>query len=315
MNMGNLKRSLYSLCLFICAACAFVILTGCASSEDTGKMQWDINELRSEIKELKKTSKSTTRMEQLNSKLKEIEETQGLSGRTVSDLLIQVQSLASEFQVLTGRFEESRYFSEKSSSELLESKDMLIEKMKALELAVSNLEKKIKRAQAAPPPVKKVTPPKKKAAPAKVKKETPKKAKKPDTATNVKSAVKNTYMSAYQAFKEGEITKSRKAFTAIINDFPENDYSDNARFWIGETYYKEGKFEDAILAYQELFDRNPKSDKVPGAMLKQGLAFYALKDKKTGKIILEKLIEKYPGSEPARLAIRKINKPVVPPKK
>ncbi len=50
-------------------------------------------------------------------------------------------------------------------------------------------------------------------------------------------------------------------------------------------------------------------------MLKQGLAFYSLKDQKTGKIILGKLIEKYPDSEQAKLAKKKMKKTVVPGKK
>ena len=46
-------------------------------------------------------------------------------------------------------------------------------------------------------------------------------------------------------------------------------------------------------------------------MLKQGLAFYALKEKKTGQLILEKLIEKFPDSEQARLAKKKMKQRVV----
>ncbi len=85
-------------------------------------------------------------------------------------------------------------------------------------------------------------------------------------------------------------------------DYSKNEYSDNARFWIAESYYKDGNYEDAILAYEELFKKNPGSDKESGAMLKQGLAFYALKDRKTGKIILEKLMDKYPdGVHQARV--------------
>jgi TolA-binding protein len=41
---------------------------------------------------------------------------------------------------------------------------------------------------------------------------------------------------------------------------------------------------------------------------KQGLSFYALKDEKTGKIVLEKLIEQFPNSEHAPLAKKKIGK-------
>jgi TolA-binding protein len=46
-------------------------------------------------------------------------------------------------------------------------------------------------------------------------------------------------------------------------------------------------------------------------MLKQGLAFFAIKDSRTGTIILEKLIDKYPDSEQAALARKKLRKSVV----
>ena len=85
----------------------------------------------------------------------------------------------------------------------------------------------------------------------------------------------------------------------MLNNYPDSEYSDNARFWIAESYY-EGNYEDAILAYEELFKKNPQSDKIAGAMLKQGSAFYELNDKKTGNIVLEKLIEKFPDSEQAK---------------
>ncbi len=306
-----------------------LIISGCASTEDTGRMQWDINELRAEIDKVKKTSKSTARMEKINRQIEGLEEAQKSTGQTVSDLMIQLQTMSSEFQVLTGRFEESRYFSEKSSSELIESKDQLLAKMKELEFELTDLKKKMDQSRVLAEQARKEEAEKaeqlkkaeeaaelKKAEEAKQAKRTVVKKMKQPAAKKEEgnSAIKDIYMTAYQNFKEGNIAEAREKFTSLLNEYDENDYSDNARFWIGETYYKEENFEDAILAYQELFDKNPKSDKVPGALLKQGLAFYALKDQKTGKIILERLIEKYPDTDPARLALRKIKKPSVPPK-
>jgi tol-pal system protein YbgF len=127
--------------------------------------------------------------------------------------------------------------------------------------------------------------------------------------------VKDAYLAAYQAFKEGKSEMAREQFIALLEAYPENEYSDNARFWLAESYYKDGNYEDAILAYEELFKKNPGSDKVPGAMLKQGLAFYALKDRKTGEIVLEKLVEKFPNTEAAKLALKKMNRTSLPPKK
>ncbi len=289
------------------------IFTGCASTDDIGRMQWDINQLRSDINKIRKNSQSTTRMEAVNKQLDAIEESQKTNSTTISDLMIQVQSLTSEFQVLTGRFEESKYFSEKSATELLEDKNTLSEKIRELELAMAELEKKTDKALIPPPP-----PPQ----PVPLKKETTKtvvtapgqKMNAVNGSKSQKDTVKDLYMSAYESYNKGNLDEARQSFGDLIKNYPENDYSDNARFWMGEVYYKEGKFEDAILSYQELFDKNPKSDKVPGAMLKQGLAFYALKDEKTGSIILEKLIEKYPFTEQAKLAKRKLSKRAVPSK-
>jgi tol-pal system protein YbgF len=280
-------------------------------------IQYDINNLRSDIKNIKKKSQSIEtqipgQKKQLDSRLQDIEETQKATGRTVSDLLIQIQSLTSEFQVLTGRFEEARYVSEKSASELLEGREMLLEKLKEVKLEVADLKEKITqteneieaiRVSRKAGEIKKTKKEKKKKTVVSGKKEEPQ-----------NTEIRDIYLAGYQALKKGEVADAREKFTSLLEDYSENEYSDNARFWIGETYYNEGNFEEAILAYEELFKEHPKSDKIPGAMLKQGLAFYSLKDQKTGKIILGKLIEKYPDSEQAKLAKKKMKKTVVPDK-
>jgi tol-pal system protein YbgF len=302
------------------------VITGCASTDDIGKIQWDINHLRSEIKDFKKSTPVSYQKNEVDRKLNTIEEKQKATGSTVSDLLIQLQSITSEFQVLTGQFEEVRFFSEKSLSELSTSKDILNAKVKELESAVEDLNRQIadlKNAVSAAEEEQKKTEQRRVAAEAekeKKAKKAKKAAKKQPTksssaSTSTKTKIKDIYMAGYQALREGKTAQAREKFTSILNNYPANEYSDNARFWIGEAYYKDENYADAILAYEELFKSNPDSDKVPGAMLKQGQAFYLIKDAKTGKIILEKLIEKYPRSEPAKLAKKKLNKPSLPKKK
>lgn len=285
---------------WICVLCFLVMLAGCATSQDLGRMQWEINALRSEVTKVKKTSQTIeTRLpgqeEKLTKEMQGLQEAQNATARTVSDLLIQIQSITTEFQRLTGQFEEAQYITEKSSTELSETRESLTTKIKELELSVADLKKKIETVEEA------------------IKAD---KAKKLASDKNTqRTTIKDKYLDAYQAFKDGRTGEAREKFTSLLNDYPENEYSDNARFWIGESYYKDGSYEDAILAYEELFKKNADSDKVPGAMLKQGLAFYALKEKKTGQLILEKLVEKFPDSEQARLARKKMKKLVVPKKK
>ena len=312
---------------------AVLSVWGCASTEEVGKMQYDVNKLRAEVYSIKKKSatienKLPDQEDLFEKKIRALEETQSATARTVSDLLIQLQSLTSEFQMLTGRFEESRYFTEKSSSEVLKSKETLETKTNDLELTVEDLKKKIEELKLVNTRLAEVdanfsrTDAELKKDIAELKARKPQVAeKKPVKATSKKTQtnagnekIKTLYMEGYESFKAGKTVEARTKLSSVLNDFGENDYSDNARFWIAESHYKDGSYEDAILAYEELFKKNPDSDKVPGALLKQGLAFYALKDKKTGEIILEKLIAKYPDSEQANLAMKKMRKTIVPKK-
>jgi TolA-binding protein len=41
---------------------------------------------------------------------------------------------------------------------------------------------------------------------------------------------------------------------------------------------------------------------VPNAMLRQALAFYEIKDKISSKLLLKKIIKKYPNSSEAKIA-------------
>ncbi len=292
---------------------ACFIISGCASTDDVGRIRWELNALKSDINKIKKTSQSMEteipgQKKQVDSKMSELDEKQKSTAKTVSDLLIEVQKLTSEFQALNGRFEEARYVSEKSSAELLDSKEKLSAKVKELELAIAGLEKKLAESAAREAAI----------TTAKEAEKAKEEVKEPEK-TGGKEAqiadVKDIYMSAYKLYKAGRAAEAREQFAAMLINYPDNEYSDNARFWIAESFYEEKSYEDAILAYEELFKKNPQSDKIPAAMLKQGSAFYELNDKKTGNIVLEKLVEKFPDSEQSKLALKKMGKPLPAKKK
>ena len=65
-------------------------------------------------------------------------------------------------------------------------------------------------------------------------------------------------------------------------------------------------YEKAILQFQEVVDRFPKSDKAAKAMLRQAEAFGNLGDKKSSTTLLKRVVELFPKSEEARLAARKL---------
>ena len=121
------------------------------------------------------------------------------------------------------------------------------------------------------------------------------------------SSDKQIYDNAKAAFDAGEMERARQGFQQLIKSFPKSDNADNAQFWIGESYYREKWYEKAILEYQTVIEKYPNGNKVPSAMLKQGLAFLQLGDKSNARLILVELQKKYPKSSEARIASQKLN--------
>jgi len=82
--------------------------------------------------------------------------------------------------------------------------------------------------------------------------------------------------------------------------------ADNAQFWIGEIYYNQKWYEKAILEYQKVIENYPNGNKVQSALLKQGFSFFNLGDKANARLIFTELIKKYPKSNEAEIAKKKL---------
>jgi len=112
----------------------------------------------------------------------------------------------------------------------------------------------------------------------------------------------NQYAAAYQTFKDGNYDKSRNEFKNFLAAFPDTEYAGNAQYWIGECYYFEKDYEQAILEYEKVSKNYPKGNKVSSALLKQGLSFLKLNDKTSARLILQHVIKDFPNTTQARIA-------------
>jgi tol-pal system protein YbgF len=114
------------------------------------------------------------------------------------------------------------------------------------------------------------------------------------------------YAAAYQTFKDGNYDKSRIEFKNFLATYPDTEYAGNSQFWIGECYFFEKNYEQAILEYEKVAKNYPKGNKVPYALLKQGLSFLKLNDKTSAKLILQQVIKDFPNTNQARIARAKL---------
>ncbi len=135
-------------------------------------------------------------------------------------------------------------------------------------------------------------------------------AEKTETASSGKPlpTADQLYDDALKLLEKNDTKGARDHLILLMKEYPGFSYVDNAQFWIGETYYREKWYQKAILEYQKVIENYPKGGKVPAAYLKQGLAFFELKEPDNGRLILNQLIKKYPQSSEAATAKKKLGK-------
>ncbi len=110
------------------------------------------------------------------------------------------------------------------------------------------------------------------------------------------------YLKGLDSLKAGDVVTAREQFARFLEQSPKHDLAANAHYWIGETHYSEKNYESAILSYQDVIKNYPGKEKVVAAMLKQAMAFNEIKDSKSAKFVLKKLVEGFPKSEEAKKA-------------
>ena len=98
----------------------------------------------------------------------------------------------------------------------------------------------------------------------------------------------------------------REMMETFLKRYPDHDLAVNAAYWIGETYYAEKNYEQAILQFEEIIQKYGDHPKVASAMLKQALAFESSGDKATARLLLQRVVERFPLSDEAGKARQKL---------
>lgn len=124
--------------------------------------------------------------------------------------------------------------------------------------------------------------------------------------TDFNRSTSEEYRSGLMQVQRGEQQKAVQTLRGFVNKNPKTDIVPYAQYWIGEAYYGQGKYNEAILAYNEVLVGSPKSDRVPAALLRQASAFAELGDKIDARLILQKLITEHPASPEAATGKRQL---------
>jgi len=106
---------------------------------------------------------------------------------------------------------------------------------------------------------------------------------------------KQNYIDALSAYQNGDFMGAIDAFEMLIRNDSENDYADNAQYWIGESYYALDEYSKAIEAFRKVMQFQG-SNKADAAQFKIGYSYLNAGDKARGYDELERLLDMFPDS-------------------
>jgi tol-pal system protein YbgF len=118
------------------------------------------------------------------------------------------------------------------------------------------------------------------------------------------ATLRERYRTALRALQERNYDEARSGLTALLDLKPEHALAEGASYWLGEVYYAERRYGEALRQFESLLALHAKSGKRADAMLKAGLCLRRLGDDARAQRYFKQVREQFPSSEAARMASR-----------
>ena len=113
---------------------------------------------------------------------------------------------------------------------------------------------------------------------------------------------KAAYEQALRTLNGGRTADGIAQFQDLLQRYPQGRYAANARYWIGEGYYAQGKLQDALRQFQTVDQSFPRHHKTADALLKAGMTMSRLGDAQGAKQQYQKVLDRFPQSQAAKRA-------------
>jgi tol-pal system protein YbgF len=121
-----------------------------------------------------------------------------------------------------------------------------------------------------------------------------------------RKAQRNAFDLAYHEFRNGSFDRAAIAFQRVVKDYPTTILTANALYWLGESYYHQHDYLQAIKAFEHMSREYPANEKMPASLLKLGQAAKHIGDANKSKKSFKRVIEEFPSSDAATLAKKKL---------
>jgi len=89
---------------------------------------------------------------------------------------------------------------------------------------------------------------------------------------------------------------------AFIARYPADPRTASAQYWIGEAYFAQRDYRQALVEFEKVLGRSGRNASAPESLWKIGLCHANLRAPARARETWQRLVREYPGSEAARRA-------------
>ena len=113
------------------------------------------------------------------------------------------------------------------------------------------------------------------------------------------------FKAGLEKFNAGLTKTARAIFTEFIRSFPDHEKADDAQYYIGETFFSESRFVEAVTQYRKVYDDYQRGDRFREAVLRIGLCYERTNDCEKAKKIYKFARDEFKKSPEGRKAEKK----------
>jgi tol-pal system protein YbgF len=114
--------------------------------------------------------------------------------------------------------------------------------------------------------------------------------------------LKETLQAGVRDFNAAKYEVAGGEFQDVIHYYPLDDMAGTAQFYLGEIAFREGRYDDAVKAYNAVLEGFPGNAKAPAAQLRKGLALLKMDKKQAAITEFRLLIKRHPRTPEATQA-------------
>ena len=103
------------------------------------------------------------------------------------------------------------------------------------------------------------------------------------------------YETSYRSLLQQDYATAETGFADFLKRFPTDELAPSAQFWLGETHFVRGQWDNAAAAFLKVAQTHPRSDKAPDSLAKFAMSMERKGNRPAACRALQELNTRYPN--------------------